>query len=804
MIEWIVTSSAMILIVIALRGLLKGKISLRLQYGLWALVLVRLLLPFSIVDSAISISNVLSAPVIKEADTAVSDYRDSYESLRDEYYSRGEAVTDDDIRLQVQQELFNNAYTKLEQEYTHSGEVVSQTQIQAEAQRQVQVISLTAVIAEALPYFWIAGMIAVAAVLAGSNIHFWWKLRQSRKALDIDGVPLKVYLTDYVATPCLFGLGKPDIYLTGEVMTDSQMRRHVLAHEMSHYRQGDHIWSVLRSLCLVLHWYNPLVWAAAILSKQDAELACDEATIKALGETERTAYGRTLIGMTCVRRDPRSLMLTATTMLGTKKTLKDRISLIARKPRTAIYTLIACVLVAAIAVGCTFTGAPTEPTDPSRELITEPTIEPTTDQPTVEPTLEHTEPPTEPTTESTEEPTELPTEPTVEPTEPNPEIAKFQGLLKNDEWLFRIIGCVFERPEEISLEYMLYRGLPVDERENPSQYSQSEIDFLKNRLRDTFWGEDAWDDAYKFPAYRLDEILQQYLGVSLEDVVIPDRWIYFSETNAYYDVRTDSYAVVPTVTDVQTDDNGRVYIYWTTPYITDTRHTEELVVLHDPQMVTVLEMQTDGSYQALMNMSVEKLTDVEDVEYFQNLLTYENGYWYWRAMGCVFEEPDELNVRYLFYNGLPSDESQNSSEFTDSEVEFLQDYALEKYGDESVWVNAHKLPREAVNDVLATYFGVTLNTVSIPEDWAYFEETESYYVIRFDGKGVTDYTITDVKTNSYGVYYVYWTTNLLRDTRYEESVYLENPQMIMMLKERANGGYLVLTNAVWSDLYIAD
>ena len=106
MMEWIVTSSAMILIVIALRGLLKGKISLRLQYGLWALVLVRLLLPFSIVDSAISISNVLSDPVIREADTAVSDYRDSYEALRDEYYSRGEAVTDDDIRAQVQQELF--------------------------------------------------------------------------------------------------------------------------------------------------------------------------------------------------------------------------------------------------------------------------------------------------------------------------------------------------------------------------------------------------------------------------------------------------------------------------------------------------------------------------------------------------------------------------------------------------------------------------------------------------------------------------------------------------------------------------
>lgn len=360
MMEWIVTSSAMILIVIALRGLLKGKISLKLQYGLWALVLVRLLLPFSIVDSAISISNLLSAPVIREADDAVADYETAYQSAVQRHESSGTEYTDTEIRQQVQQELYDRTYTKLEQEYAQSAAPVPQIQIQAEAQQQVEVISLTAVITEALPYFWVAGMIAVAAVLVGSNLHFGWKLRKSRTTLHMPDVPLKVYLTDYVATPCLFGAVKPDIYLTNEVTKDPQMQRHVLAHEMSHFRQGDHIWSVLRCVCLVLHWYNPLVWVAAILSKQDAELACDEATIKALGEAERVAYGRTLIGMTCVRRDPRSLMLTATTMLGTKKTLKERIALIAKNPKTALYTLIACVLVVSLAVGCTFTGAPAQ------------------------------------------------------------------------------------------------------------------------------------------------------------------------------------------------------------------------------------------------------------------------------------------------------------------------------------------------------------------------------------------------------------------------------------------------------------
>lgn len=58
MTEWIITSSVLILIIIALRGLLKQKLRPTVMYALWSLVLVRLLLPFSLYESAISIENV--------------------------------------------------------------------------------------------------------------------------------------------------------------------------------------------------------------------------------------------------------------------------------------------------------------------------------------------------------------------------------------------------------------------------------------------------------------------------------------------------------------------------------------------------------------------------------------------------------------------------------------------------------------------------------------------------------------------------------------------------------------------------
>ena len=53
--QWIVSSSVLILVVIALRYVLRGKLSLRMQYALWLLVLVRLLVPVSFGASDLSV-----------------------------------------------------------------------------------------------------------------------------------------------------------------------------------------------------------------------------------------------------------------------------------------------------------------------------------------------------------------------------------------------------------------------------------------------------------------------------------------------------------------------------------------------------------------------------------------------------------------------------------------------------------------------------------------------------------------------------------------------------------------------------
>ena len=336
MTEWILSSSILILIVIALRTVFKGKISLRLQYAIWGLVLLRLLIPISFGSTNISVANLtisneppaLQSTITPNTQNTHHVPNPSLEDIEDEIQDRYESQGID-VEVHVDGPLNVNAVLK-----------------------------------DMLPVIWAVGFVSVAGLFLFTNARFKRKIMDSRYGLDLRRNNLDVYATGEIDTPCLFGIKNPAIYVTYPVADNPTLLRHTLEHEDTHYHHGDHIWAVLRCVCLAIHWYNPLVWWAAFLSQRDAELACDEATIKRLGEGERAEYGRTLIGMTCQKKA--NVLITATTMNSGKSGLKERIMLIAKKPKMALYALLIVVLVASIAVGCTFTGPKTNESETDR------------------------------------------------------------------------------------------------------------------------------------------------------------------------------------------------------------------------------------------------------------------------------------------------------------------------------------------------------------------------------------------------------------------------------------------------------
>ena len=141
---------------------------------------------------------------------------------------------------------------------------------------------------------------------------------------------------------------------------------HVIAHETTHACHLDPLWSALRGVCLTVYWFDPLVWAAAIVSRRDCELACDEGALKRLGEDQRIPYGRTLLSLVPVRRSG-SPMLSATTMTAGKRQLKDRITRIAQNRQTVAIAVFLLLSAAALCCAVTFSGA--RETDPGAATV---------------------------------------------------------------------------------------------------------------------------------------------------------------------------------------------------------------------------------------------------------------------------------------------------------------------------------------------------------------------------------------------------------------------------------------------------
>lgn len=324
MTAWILTSSILILVIVGLRQLLKGRIAPGFQYALWLLVLLRLLIPGSLTASPMSVENLL--PREPAAQTAVSE------------------PTPDRTYADVQKET--------------AAPEAGVTSVPAAGSPVPESKAAPFDWSRLLKSIWIAGMLLAALALLASNWNFYLRLRRSRNRLDLD-LPLPVYAAEGLPSPCLFGFLKPAVYVPAAYAEDRQAMAHILAHEWSHYKQGDHLWSLLRGVTLCVHWYNPLVWLAAVLSKQDAELACDAAAIRRLGEEQRLPYGRTLLKLVTGKPRPADLLTCATTMTSGKRSLKQRITYIAKKPKMLAVTAVLVALAAAVAVGCTFTGAET-------------------------------------------------------------------------------------------------------------------------------------------------------------------------------------------------------------------------------------------------------------------------------------------------------------------------------------------------------------------------------------------------------------------------------------------------------------
>ena len=220
------------------------------------------------------------------------------------------------------------------------------------------------------------GAAAVAAWFVAANVKFQRDLKKNRVAplegelqeyylslCEKYGVkPLPAYFVDPLSSACLVGAFHP--YIALPLAANVDQAKQMLAHELCHYKAKDHFWTLLTLICCGVHWFNPLVWVAAAMSRMDRELRCDDNVTKDMDEEARKLYAGTLI-QSVTRRAIPGLPVLATGMSMTGRKLKTRVGSILwggkRKKAFAItFTVLASVLLVA-AFGTAAYGEQPEP-----------------------------------------------------------------------------------------------------------------------------------------------------------------------------------------------------------------------------------------------------------------------------------------------------------------------------------------------------------------------------------------------------------------------------------------------------------
>ena len=306
MLREVLTVSALIVVVLLVRAIFKNRVPKRMIYCLWLVVLLKLCLPGTLV----------SLPVLPAEDAAAP-------------------AQSAERPVQTAPVIQRPAQTVTKPQ-TPAQQPVSPVQETAKPAAK----SLTT--AQILQIVWFGGSALLGLWLFGAWAVFTIRLHRDRRFLGKRGGTC-IYVSGAVKSPCLAGL-IPAVYLTEDVLQADEAEL-ILRHELTHLRHLDFLWSLCRTAAVTVYWWNPFIWLAAICSKRDAELACDEAVAAKLPESKRFAYARAILAQA-----PRKTA--ALSLAGPP--VKERILFLTKKQRTSVLCVILALLLVASATGCSF------------------------------------------------------------------------------------------------------------------------------------------------------------------------------------------------------------------------------------------------------------------------------------------------------------------------------------------------------------------------------------------------------------------------------------------------------------------
>ncbi len=304
--DWVINTTIMASIlvglILAVKSLLKNRLTPRWHYLLWMILIVRLLLPWA-PGSSYSIYSILSIG----HESPISVQYKPVHSINNEHNQEPTDLPDIMAPKQSNQGLSSMPHTNKDTNpRSNNTEMVRNEKQQVQRNKPISLHTIALVI-------WLTGILVISLISYRENRRLYSLIKKQplitdkriveifencKKTMSIrKKIPLLSF--DKISSPTVLGFLRPRVLLSKQLinqLTDSQLR-HIFYHELAHVKRRDVAFNWLMYCLLILNWFNPILWLAYFCMREDQELACDAYALTYMDEDEKIPYGLTIINL---------------------------------------------------------------------------------------------------------------------------------------------------------------------------------------------------------------------------------------------------------------------------------------------------------------------------------------------------------------------------------------------------------------------------------------------------------------------------------------------------------------------------
>lgn len=323
-----ITASIVAIAIMILRLILKNKLPKVFIYGLWAIMLIRLILPFSF-SSIFSLFNVIFTPSTANPANIIQYVPQDIGLMDTPSIDMGGGIINQQINnILPPASPYNSA-------------------------NPMQIIMFI------LSAIWIMisfGMILFSSILYAITVN---KLKtatlyHNKSLIHKCSEKIKlnknvaVYVSDRINTPVVCGFIKPKIVLPLSIANNDPIElAHIITHELIHIKRYDYIIKPISLILLYIHWFNPLMWLSYILAHKDMELSCDERVLSISDDDIRKEYATALLNFSIKQNN----LFNGGLLAFGEKNIKTRIKgIVSFKRPTFWMSMIAGILIVIVSI----------------------------------------------------------------------------------------------------------------------------------------------------------------------------------------------------------------------------------------------------------------------------------------------------------------------------------------------------------------------------------------------------------------------------------------------------------------------